>query len=124
MKAWYIELELKSWCLFFNEERLSKSCFGFDSFSLLRLTLSALGIKLNEYWREVTEKQAKERAFNAVDGNQDEEEKLNDEWVSILFSVISREPPTTPPPRDFSIKRHYEQIAKVFKRYAKIWIKM
>lgn len=51
-----------------------------------RLTLSALGIKLNEYWREVTERQAKERAFNAVDKHQGEEETFNDKWVSVLFS--------------------------------------
>lgn len=50
-----------------------------DPFPPFRLTLSALGIKLNEYWRMVTEKQAKKRAFNAVDDQQDDEKKLNDE---------------------------------------------
>lgn len=53
-----------------------------------RLTLSALGIKLNEYWRMVTEKQAKMRAFNAVDEQEDDEEKLNDKCVVFLFFLV------------------------------------
>uniref|UniRef100_A0AAQ5Y9L0 CW-type domain-containing protein n=1 Tax=Amphiprion ocellaris TaxID=80972 RepID=A0AAQ5Y9L0_AMPOC len=32
-----------------------------------RLTLGALGLKLNDYWKEVTEKKAREREFQAVD---------------------------------------------------------
>ncbi|XP_071371264.1 MORC family CW-type zinc finger protein 3 [Centroberyx affinis] len=39
-----------------------------------RLTLGALGLKLNDYWREVMEKKAREREFQAVDrrGEKDE----------------------------------------------------
>lgn len=50
---------------------------------LPRLTLSALGIKLNEYWRAVTEKQARERAFQAMSMNESEDEH-NDKWVQLL----------------------------------------
>ncbi|XP_041800364.1 MORC family CW-type zinc finger protein 3 isoform X2 [Chelmon rostratus] len=32
-----------------------------------RLTLGALGLKLNDYWREMTEKRAREREFQALD---------------------------------------------------------
>ncbi len=32
-----------------------------------RLTLAALGLKLNDYWREKKEKKAKERAFQALE---------------------------------------------------------
>lgn len=32
-----------------------------------RLTIAALGIKLNDYWREKMEKKAKERAFQALE---------------------------------------------------------
>ncbi|KAM9849690.1 MORC family CW-type zinc finger protein 3 [Aulostomus maculatus] len=43
-----------------------------------RLTLGALGLKLNEYWKEMMEKKAREREFCAVnsgdEGNQDGEE--------------------------------------------------
>nr|XP_043896465.1 MORC family CW-type zinc finger protein 3-like isoform X4 [Solea senegalensis] len=39
-----------------------------------RLTLSALGLKLNEYWKELTEKKAREREFHAVDRDEDEDE--------------------------------------------------
>ncbi|XP_010730438.3 MORC family CW-type zinc finger protein 3 [Larimichthys crocea] len=40
-----------------------------------RLTLGALGLKLNDYWKEVTEKKAREREFQAVDrdDNQDDD---------------------------------------------------
>lgn len=75
-------------------------------FPTYRLTLSALGIKLNEYWRMVTEKQAKKRAFNAVDGQQGEEESLIDEWVS-----------------DKCHSAHIQR-ARLLKKDAKIWIKM
>ncbi|XP_051275480.1 MORC family CW-type zinc finger protein 3 [Dicentrarchus labrax] len=39
-----------------------------------RLTLGALGLKLNDYWREVTEKKAREREFQALDRDDSEEE--------------------------------------------------
>lgn len=48
-------------------------------FLLPRLTLGALGIKLNDYWREVTEKQAREREFQAIDRGESEEKDANDE---------------------------------------------
>ncbi|XP_023263071.1 MORC family CW-type zinc finger protein 3-like [Seriola lalandi dorsalis] len=41
-----------------------------------RLTLGALGLKLNDYWKEVTEKKAREREFQALD--RDENEDKND----------------------------------------------
>ncbi|XP_072524819.1 MORC family CW-type zinc finger protein 3 isoform X2 [Salminus brasiliensis] len=49
-----------------------------------RLTIAALGIKLNDYWREKKEKKAKERAFQAlerksVDGSKEEKEEDEDE---------------------------------------------
>ncbi|XP_070692754.1 MORC family CW-type zinc finger protein 3 [Pempheris klunzingeri] len=37
-----------------------------------RLTLGALGIKLNDYWREMTEKRAREREFQALDKDENE----------------------------------------------------
>uniref|UniRef100_A0A9J7X1I1 CW-type domain-containing protein n=1 Tax=Cyprinus carpio carpio TaxID=630221 RepID=A0A9J7X1I1_CYPCA len=62
-----------------------------------RLTLAALGLKLNDYWREKKEKKAKERAFQALerksqegdteetedeDGEEDEEEEeVNVMWI-------------------------------------------
>lgn len=73
MTALNIEPHLKSKCLLYSEKQLSRF------FSPSRLTLSALGIKLNEYWTMVTEKQAKKQAFNAVDGQQEEEKNFNDE---------------------------------------------
>ncbi|XP_041653741.1 MORC family CW-type zinc finger protein 3 [Cheilinus undulatus] len=39
-----------------------------------RLTLGALGLKLNDYWREMTEKKAREREFQAVDKDEEDEE--------------------------------------------------
>uniref|UniRef100_A0A4W6CA77 Zgc:152774 n=1 Tax=Lates calcarifer TaxID=8187 RepID=A0A4W6CA77_LATCA len=44
-----------------------------------RLTLGALGLKLNDYWREVTEKKAREREFQALDRDEDEDESDTDE---------------------------------------------
>lgn len=51
-----------------------------------RLTLAALGLKLNDYWREKKEKKAKERAFQALerksqegDTEETEEEEDDDE---------------------------------------------
>ncbi|KAM9495103.1 uncharacterized protein Hap1MRO34_015402 isoform 2-T2 [Clarias gariepinus] len=40
-----------------------------------RLTLAALGIKLNDYWREKKEKKAKERAFRALERKSIDENK-------------------------------------------------
>lgn len=48
-------------------------------FLLPRLTLGALGVKLNDYWREVTEKQTREREFQAIEREESEEEDANDE---------------------------------------------
>ncbi|MCJ8735753.1 hypothetical protein PDJAM_G00251190 [Pangasius djambal] len=49
-----------------------------------RLTLAALGIKLNDYWREKKEKKAKERAFRAlerksIEGNTEENDESEEE---------------------------------------------
>ncbi|XP_049330687.1 MORC family CW-type zinc finger protein 4 [Astyanax mexicanus] len=49
-----------------------------------RLTIAALGLKLNDYWREKKEKKAKERAFqalekNSVQGSKREKEEDDDE---------------------------------------------
>ncbi|XP_070769276.1 MORC family CW-type zinc finger protein 3 [Enoplosus armatus] len=38
-----------------------------------RLTLGALGLKLNDYWKEVTEKKAREREFQALERDEDED---------------------------------------------------
>lgn len=43
-------------------------------FLLPRLTLGALGLKLNDYWREVTEKRAREREFQALDRDNSEDD--------------------------------------------------
>ncbi|XP_042275013.1 MORC family CW-type zinc finger protein 3 [Thunnus maccoyii] len=40
-----------------------------------RLTLGALGIKLNDYWKAMTEKKAREREFQALDKGDENEEK-------------------------------------------------
>ncbi|KAK5864732.1 hypothetical protein PBY51_015950 [Eleginops maclovinus] len=44
-----------------------------------RLTLGALGLKLNDYWKEVTEKKAREREYQAVERNENEDEHDTDE---------------------------------------------
>ncbi|KAM7389829.1 hypothetical protein PAMP_023783 [Pampus punctatissimus] len=45
-----------------------------------RLTLGALGIKLNDYWKAMTEKKAREREFQAADrGDEDEQREDADE---------------------------------------------
>ncbi|XP_030002292.1 MORC family CW-type zinc finger protein 3 [Sphaeramia orbicularis] len=49
-----------------------------------RLTLGALGIKLNDYWKEVSEKKAREREFQAVDKESNEDKQDADEdpmWI-------------------------------------------
>uniref|UniRef100_A0A3B3V053 MORC family CW-type zinc finger protein 3-like n=2 Tax=Poecilia latipinna TaxID=48699 RepID=A0A3B3V053_9TELE len=43
-----------------------------------RLTLGALGLKLNDYWREVTEKRAREREFQALDKEDSEDQEEAD----------------------------------------------
>lgn len=43
-------------------------------FLLPRLTLGALGLKLNDYWKEVTEKKAREREFQALERDENEGE--------------------------------------------------
>ncbi|XP_042349543.1 MORC family CW-type zinc finger protein 3 [Plectropomus leopardus] len=44
-----------------------------------RLTLGALGLKLNDYWKEVTEKRAREREFQALEKDEHIEEQEVDE---------------------------------------------
>ncbi|KAM9740953.1 MORC family CW-type zinc finger protein 3 isoform 1-T1 [Menidia menidia] len=44
-----------------------------------RLTLGALGLKLNDYWKEVTEKKAREREFQALDKDDNEDKEEADE---------------------------------------------
>ncbi|XP_030595209.1 MORC family CW-type zinc finger protein 3 [Archocentrus centrarchus] len=44
-----------------------------------RLTLGALGLKLNDYWKEVTEKKAREREFQALDRDEEDVQKDADE---------------------------------------------
>ncbi|XP_037316661.2 MORC family CW-type zinc finger protein 3 [Pungitius pungitius] len=39
-----------------------------------RLTLGALGLKLNDYWREVEDKKAREREFQAVERDENEDQ--------------------------------------------------
>ncbi|XP_056295139.1 MORC family CW-type zinc finger protein 3 isoform X2 [Pseudoliparis swirei] len=49
-----------------------------------RLTLGALGLKLNDYWKEVTEKKAREREFQAVERDEDADQQDSDEgpmWI-------------------------------------------
>ncbi|XP_013861822.1 MORC family CW-type zinc finger protein 3 isoform X2 [Austrofundulus limnaeus] len=43
-----------------------------------RLTLGALGLKLNDYWKEVTEKRAREREFQALENDDKETEECAD----------------------------------------------
>ncbi|KAK3557919.1 hypothetical protein QTP86_003841 [Hemibagrus guttatus] len=72
-----------------------------------RLTMAALGNKLNDYWREKKEKKAKERAFRAlerksIEGNtedydeseeeEEEDEKEEEEIASCLVPEEAEEP--------------------------------
>ncbi|KAL1261594.1 hypothetical protein QQF64_006859 [Cirrhinus molitorella] len=61
-----------------------------------RLTLAALGLKLNDYWREKKEKKAKERAFQALERKskegdtdeteeEDEDEEEEEEEVDVTW---------------------------------------
>lgn len=45
---------------------------------LHRLTLSALGIKLNDYWNALTDKQSRGRAFQPGGKDEGEEESASD----------------------------------------------
>ncbi|KAM3612102.1 uncharacterized protein V6R79_002612 [Siganus canaliculatus] len=49
-----------------------------------RLTLGALGLKLNDYWKEVSEKKAREREFQALDRDEHEEEHDDDKTPTWL----------------------------------------
>lgn len=57
-------------------------------FLSLRLTLSAFGLKLNDYWKALIEKQSREREFQTVDQNESAEEQVDDEWVFLCFCFI------------------------------------
>ncbi|TNN81900.1 MORC family CW-type zinc finger protein 3 [Liparis tanakae] len=49
-----------------------------------RLTLGALGLKLNDYWKEVTEKKAREREFQSLERDEDADQQDADEgpmWI-------------------------------------------
>ncbi|XP_038142559.1 MORC family CW-type zinc finger protein 3 [Cyprinodon tularosa] len=49
-----------------------------------RLTLGALGLKLNDFWKEVTEKRAREREFQALDkedGEDQEDSEMGPLWL-------------------------------------------
>ncbi|XP_072251711.1 MORC family CW-type zinc finger protein 3 [Leuresthes tenuis] len=62
-----------------------------------RLTLGALGLKLNDYWKEVTEKKAREREFQAVDKDDNEDEQEADEgpmWLQCEECLKWRSVPT------------------------------
>lgn len=48
-------------------------------FLIPRLTLGALGLKLNDYWKEVTEKKAREREFQALEKDDNEAQHDADE---------------------------------------------
>ncbi|MEQ2295973.1 hypothetical protein AMECASPLE_020104 [Ameca splendens] len=43
-----------------------------------RLTLGALGLKLNDFWKEVTEKRAREREFQALDKDDSDDQEDTD----------------------------------------------
>ncbi|KAF6717876.1 MORC family CW-type zinc finger protein 3 [Oryzias melastigma] len=49
-----------------------------------RLTLGALGLKLNDYWKEVTDKKAREREFKTAEKNDDENQQSEDEGPTWL----------------------------------------
>lgn len=48
------------------------------SILLLRLTLSALGVKLNDYWKALTDKQSRGRALQVAGKGGSEEESASD----------------------------------------------
>lgn len=56
-----------------------KDTYSSFLFVLVRLTLGALGLKLNDYWKEVTEKKAREREFQALDRDEEDVQKEADE---------------------------------------------
>ncbi|XP_053284049.1 MORC family CW-type zinc finger protein 3 isoform X2 [Pleuronectes platessa] len=50
-----------------------------------RLTLGALGLKLNDYWKEVTEKMSREEDFHAVDSREENDDEQDaDEGPKLL----------------------------------------
>ncbi|XP_060935322.1 MORC family CW-type zinc finger protein 3 [Limanda limanda] len=50
-----------------------------------RLTLGALGLKLNDYWKEVTEKMSREEDFHAVDSREEKDDEQDaDEGPKLL----------------------------------------
>lgn len=49
-----------------------------ENIVLLRLTLSALGVKLNDYWNALTDKQSRGRAFQAGGKGESEEEDASE----------------------------------------------
>ncbi|KAK2849051.1 hypothetical protein Q5P01_008885 [Channa striata] len=68
-----------------------------------RLTLGALGLKLNDYWKEVTEKKAREREFQALDRDDDEDKHDTDNgpmWVQCEECLKWRSVPA----------RHYSEV--------------
>ncbi|KAM6923955.1 MORC family CW-type zinc finger protein 3 [Xenentodon cancila] len=63
-----------------------------------RLTLGALGLKLNDYWKEVTEKKAKEREFQALDrddGEGQQEADAGPVWLQCEDCLKWRSIPAT-----------------------------
>nr|XP_020500949.1 MORC family CW-type zinc finger protein 3-like [Labrus bergylta] len=63
-----------------------------------RLTLGALGLKLNDYWKEVAEKKAREREFQAVDKDEDNEEHSDNKapvWLQCEDCLKWRSVPTS-----------------------------
>lgn len=45
----------------------------------VRLTLGALGLKLNDYWKEVADKKAREREFQTAEKDDEESQQSGDE---------------------------------------------
>ncbi|XP_071313759.1 MORC family CW-type zinc finger protein 3 isoform X2 [Trachinotus anak] len=63
-----------------------------------RLTLGALGLKLNDYWKEVTEKKAREREFQALDRDENEDKSDTEEgplWLQCEECLKWRSVPAT-----------------------------
>ncbi|RVE67323.1 hypothetical protein OJAV_G00101870 [Oryzias javanicus] len=62
-----------------------------------RLTLGALGLKLNDYWKEVTEKKAREREFKTAEKDDDDNQRSEDEgptWLQCEDCLKWRSIPT------------------------------
>ncbi|XP_076015746.1 uncharacterized protein LOC143008054 [Genypterus blacodes] len=77
-----------------------------------RLTLGALGIKLNNYWKEGTDKKAREREIRALHRGDDKEEKQEDEgpmWLQCEDCLKWRIIPTghyTAPPENWKCSQN------------------